>query len=86
MTPKPPAATIGKWLKDNGHQLGALTGQDWRALKAAVQIADLWLNADYEGEKNAALAFGTVVRSMQEKTWYLAYHAIAHVRGLEPAN
>lgn len=76
---KPPAQTIGKWLRDNGHSLGALTGQDWRALRAAVQVADLWLNADYEGQTQAAIAFNACVRSMQRSTWYLAFHSIAHV-------
>lgn len=77
--PKPPAATVGNWLRENGHPLGGLTGQDWPALKAAVQVAQLWLSSDFDGQQQAALAFGHCVRAMQPHLWYLAYHAIAHV-------
>lgn len=76
---KPPAATIGKWLRDNGHPLGGLTGQDWPALKAAVQIVELWCSADSEGRLQAAIAFNACVRAMQPNLRHLAYHAIAHV-------
>ncbi len=76
---KPPAATIGKWLRDNGHALGALTGQDWPALRAAVSAAELWISADHEGQTQAAIAFNACVRALQRSCWHLAYHAIAHV-------
>jgi hypothetical protein len=76
---KQPAATIFKWLRDNGQYLGAITGQDDVALKAAVQVAALWCVADSHGRSCAADAFGACVEAMQPGTRYLAYHAIAHV-------
>lgn len=76
---KPPSATIAKWLRDNGHRLGGLTGQDWPALKAAVQIVELWCYSDTNGRRCAAVAFGAVVQAMQPELRYLAYHSIAHV-------
>lgn len=76
---KPPAATIGKWLRDNGHHLGGLTGQDWPALKSAVQIVELWCSSDSQGRVQAAIAFNAVVRCMQPNLRHLAYHSIAHV-------
>lgn len=80
MKSKPVSATIGLWLKDNlGPCLGGLTGQDWPALKAAMHIVELWCAADSEGRVHAAVAFGAVVRAMQPKLRYLAYHGIAHV-------
>lgn len=77
--PKPPAATVGNWLRENGHALGGLTGQDWPALKAAVQVAQLWISSDFDGQQQAAIAFNACVRAMQPHLRYLAYHAIAHV-------
>lgn len=75
---KPYAATVAKWLRDNGHRLGGLTGQDWPALKAAVHCAELWMVCDDESRQNAARAFGAAVLTMQPGLRYLAYHAIAH--------
>jgi hypothetical protein len=78
--PKPYAATIAMWLRDNlGPCLGGLTGQDWPALKAAVQIVELWCSADHTGKVHAANAFQCVVNAMQPNLRYLAFHAIAHV-------
>lgn len=78
--PKPPCATISMWLRENlGPCMGGLTGQDWPALKSAVQIVELWCSADHESKQQAAVAFGAVVRCMQPNLRYLAYHAIAHV-------
>lgn len=78
MTPKPPAATIAKWLRENGHSLAALTGQDWKALQAAVSAAELWMYCDDESRPDAALSFGGAVRCMQPHVRFLAYHSIAH--------
>lgn len=78
-TTKPVSATIAKWLRENGWGLGGLTGQDWPALKAAVEIVNLWCASDDEGRECAAKAFGTVVEAMQPNLRHLAYHAIAHV-------
>jgi len=76
---KPYAATVAKWLRDNGMRLGGLTGQDWPALKSAVHIVELWCAADSSGRRYAAMAFRHVVESMQPELRHLAYHAIAHV-------
>lgn len=76
---QPPAATVGKWLRANGWNLGGLTGQDWPALRAAVSIVELWSSADDEGRTQAAIAFNACVRAMQPELRRLAYHAIAHV-------
>lgn len=76
---KPASATIGKWLRDNGHSLGGLTGQDWPALKAAVEAANLWIACDDECKGSAAQAFCGAVCCMQPGLRYLAYHAVAHV-------
>ena len=75
--PKPPAATIFTWLKNNKIPLGAVTSTDSRALQAAVQVADLWLSCD--DRKDVAQAFQKVVLQMQPETRYMAYHSIAHV-------
>ena len=79
MSAKPYSATIAKWLRENGHSLGGLTGQDWPALKAAVHIAELWCASDFNGQTQAAIAFNATVRAMQPGLRYLAFHAIAHV-------
>ena len=76
---KPPAATISKWLRENGMSLGGLTGQDWPALRSAVQIVELWCLSDSQGRTQAAIAFCAVVHAMQPNLRYLAYHSIAHV-------
>jgi hypothetical protein len=76
---KPASATIAKWLRVNGHALGGLTGQDWPALKACAELANLWISSDDEGRHHAAAAFGHAVRAMQPNLWHLAFNAIAHV-------
>lgn len=65
------------WLKLNlgPHCLGALTGQDTRALRAAVQIVELYQYCD--DSQSCAQAFGLIVRQMQPSTRRLAFHAIA---------
>lgn len=80
-TPKPPCVTLPAWLKVNlgKRVLAPLTGTDWRALKAAIQIVELWQQCDMHDEGKVAEAFATVVRCMQESCRYLAFHAIAHV-------
>jgi hypothetical protein len=66
------------WLASNlGPEcLGGLTGTDTRALFAAVQIIELFA---YDRYPSNLAAFGSVVRLMQTKNLYLAYHAIAKV-------
>lgn len=75
-TYRPTAQTVVKWLRDNGQPLGGLTGCDAQALRAAVQIVELYA---YTRGDDLAQAFGTVVRQMQPEMRFLAYHSIAHV-------
>jgi hypothetical protein len=75
---KPYAATVLKWLRDNGHKLGGLTSQDARALLASVQIVPLWGPYERNAEQIAA-AWGACVREMQPSTRQFAFHAVAHV-------
>lgn len=75
---QPVCKSLRPWLKANlgKYCLAPLTSTDSRALDAAVHIVELWNfsdNADLPG------AFGAVVRSMQDNTKELAFHAIAHV-------
>lgn len=78
-TQKTPAQTIGPWLRANGQNLGALTGQDWAALRAAAECMGLYARCDSHAEANALVAFKSCVLSMQPSTRYLAFHAIAHL-------
>lgn len=78
MKNKPAAATVLKWLRDNGHSLAALTSQDTRALLASVQIVPLW--GPYErNSSQIAAAWGACVREMQSHTQQFAFHAVAHI-------
>lgn len=80
-TSKPYSATISAWLTANlgKHWGGALTGQDWPALKAVVEIVNAYASSDGEGRKNCVAAFGAMVLTMQPSCRYLAFHAVAHV-------
>lgn len=75
---KPKCETLLPWLRSNlGKKcLAPLTGQDAKALAAAVQIIEL-----YSYHRNPAVlkAFATVVMCMQVKCFVFAYHSIAHV-------
>jgi hypothetical protein len=76
---KPAAATIYTWLRANlgPRCLAPLTSSDAYALKAAVQIIELYA---YNRDPDIARAFGLIVRNgMQRRCQFLAYHAIAHV-------
>lgn len=76
---KPVCETGLKWLKDNlgPRCLAGLTGQDIKALQAAIQIVELWTYTD--NPEAAEQAFALCVRQMQESQWPLAYHVIAHL-------
>lgn len=77
--PKPICQELRTWLRDNlgREHLAALTSVDNISLDAAVHVAELWSYHDHP--QDLATAFGAVVRPMQRKTQYLAYHAIAMV-------
>lgn len=75
------AATVIGWL---GVQLGArtlapLTTTDNAALRAAVEILNLWNYCDEAHEDALLAAFAACVMAMQPQTREFAYHAIAHV-------
>jgi hypothetical protein len=76
--PKPVCETLMPWLKANlgPRCLAPLTGTDARALRAAVQIIDLYAECRDAG---LPAAFGAVVGQMQPNCRFLAYHAIAHI-------
>lgn len=76
--PRTVSETILPWLRVNLGKgcLGALTGTDARALRASIQIMELY---SYHREPEILSAFGLVVAAMQPSTRYLAFHGIAHV-------
>lgn len=73
------SARIVKWLQANlGKSCTApLTGTDARALRAAVEIVELYAQKNSAGVLEA---FRLVVLCMQPATRELAYHGIAMVR------
>lgn len=81
MSTKPYSATIGPWLTANVGKgwSAALTGQDWPALKAVVEIVNAWTSSDSDGRQQCVIAFKAMVLTMQPGCRYLAFHAIAHV-------
>jgi hypothetical protein len=78
MKAKPHCETVMPWLKANlgKHCLAPLTGTDFRALQAAVQIIEL---SAYDDSPEVIEAFAKIVRRMQPKCQGLAYYAIAYV-------
>jgi hypothetical protein len=77
-TTKTPGAEIGSWLRANGLNLGALTGQDWPALRAAAEILACYARSDSAAEPHLLAAFKGAVMAMQPSTRRFAFHAIAH--------
>lgn len=75
--PTTPGADIAKWLRANGLNLGALTGQDWPALRASAEILAYYARSDSEAEPHLLSAFRSVVMVMQPHCRRFAYHAIA---------
>jgi hypothetical protein len=63
------------FLKANGHELGALTGTDYKALAA---IAALWHLYAYTRSENALYAVHLTLREMQATTRHLARPLIAY--------
>src|SRR5919108_2788409 len=74
---QPSAATVLDWLHSNlgSHAIAPLTGSDTKALRAAVQIMEQY---GYDRHPSLIHAFSCVVNRMQQKTQWLAFHAIAH--------
>ncbi len=75
--PKPPSRARALNANLGPRCLAPLTGTDTRALLAAVQVVELYSYC--RGNQDVALAFGAVVRQMQDSTKELAYHSVAHV-------
>jgi len=74
------AQLISKWLSSNlanKKWAAPCTGQDYAALLASVQVANLWAYADGEAQKHVITAWGEIVRTMQPTCQYLAFHAVA---------
>jgi len=67
---------IADWFSFNLGSTGALTGTDWKALRAAVAILELYA---YDASPTLLPAFRAVALRMQETTREFAYHAIAMV-------
>lgn len=78
MKQKQVCETVFPWLRANlgKHSLGCLTGTDTRALRAAIQVIELYA---YDPIRAVAQAFGVIVSRMQPETQWLAFHSIAHV-------
>ena len=58
------------------YSLGALTGQDTRALDAIVACWELYSNSDDDGRRGALEAVRALLPAMQEKTRWIAREMI----------
>lgn len=85
MKPRPICTEALRWLtldhRNRTHraELGALTGQDRRALATFVHGLELFATADEAGQICALTAMRAAVIAMQEKTQYIAKRCIPHV-------
>ena len=73
----PPCVTFRSFVRANFAKgcLSPLTGTDFRALDAAIQIIAMLA---YDRSPEAIEAFGKVVGRMQPHCQWIAYQAIAH--------
>lgn len=76
---KPACAGLRAFLRAHKHDLGALTGQDSRALNAIVHAWELYACSDEEGQRGALAAVSALLPAMQPHTRDLAREAIAYV-------
>jgi hypothetical protein len=72
---QPMSVTVFPWLRINLGDSFYLTATDRRALRAAIEIIDLFAHIRSPG---LIEAFGTIVKQMHPSSQELAYHAIAH--------
>ena len=79
MTTKPPCKDLSRWMKANGHDLAALTGQDFRAFSTFIHALELFCYSDMVGRDDAVHAMRYAVHAMQPKTRYLAKEAIPYM-------
>ncbi len=77
--PKPTCTNAIAWLRANGHNLGALTGQDRRALDAIAHCWELYAIGDDDGRAAAIAAVRALAGGMQKKCLPFARELIAHV-------
>lgn len=61
------------------HSLGALTGQDLRALQAFVHLVELYAVSDAMGRETALRAMSCTVQAAQVSVWPLFKKCIPHV-------
>ncbi len=66
-----------RWLRANGHDLGALTGQDTSALLAIDACWRLYAHADKNGRERTWQAIYNLFSAMQPKCWPLALWTVA---------
>ncbi len=78
-SPTPACRGALRFLRSHKHNLGALTGQDTRALTAIAHCWDLVACADEDGREATLEAVRCLLRAMQPSTRYLAKEAIAYV-------
>ena len=75
--PKPACTSTFAFLRANRHDLGALTGQDRRALEAIAHCWELYAASDDVGRAAAIVAVAALLGAMQDKCWRFAREAIA---------
>lgn len=63
-----------RWLKANDHDLGILTGTDYRALEAIDRCWELY---SYTRTDDVLEAIRLLLRELQPKCWHLARELIA---------
>jgi hypothetical protein len=66
------------FLRAHKHNLGALTGQDARALAAIAHCWELYAMSDSDGQEAALRAIKALLGAMQPHTRPLAREAIAY--------
>ncbi len=59
--------------------LGALTGQDTRAMEAFVACLELYALSDDDGQRAALVAARQLLGAMQPKVWWIAQELIPFV-------
>ena len=65
------------WLRDNGHSLAGLTGQDASALRAIAHAWRMYARSDEAGQRGAMHAICFLLTGMQAKERHLARELIA---------
>jgi hypothetical protein len=73
------AASVERWLRVNCVKCENLTEHDRACLRAATEVAAVWLRGDFDKRDFSAKAFGFLVAQMTPATWGIAFHCVAHV-------